>query len=243
MKKLMLITVLFFSGGLVSAQSLEEVLEKHINAMGGLDKLKQLKSVYMEGVSVMQNGNEITSKTWKVDKELMRREINFGMGSVVTIVTDKEGWSSNPRNGNKFEPMTQEMVQMQQADMDCAGPLVDYKAKGHTVELLGKEEMEGTECYKLKLTLQNGRDFTYFIDTKENYIIAVRTKGGMGGMRRQGAAPGGDNEVTIRYSDYRKTPDGFVFPYAMQIGGMGASTNYELIEVNKPVDKALYKPQ
>lgn len=226
------------------AQTADEVIDKYVAAVGGMDKLKQMKSVYMEGVSVMQNGNEITSKTWKVDNALMRREIDFGMGKATTVVTDKEGWMSNPRNGNKFEPMPAEAVQMQQADLDCAGPLVNYKAKGHTAELLGKEDLEGTECYKVKLTLKNGRDVTYFIDTKTNYINAVRMKGGGmgGGMRRPGGG-GGDNEVTMMYSDYRKTPDGYVFPYSMTIGGMGASTNFEVIEVNKPVDAKLYKPE
>jgi hypothetical protein len=69
-------------------------------------------------------------------------------------------------------------------------------------------------------------------------------KGGAmgGGMRRPGGG-GGDNEVTMMYSDYRKTADGYVFPYSMTIGGMGASTNFEVIEVNKPVDGKLYKPE
>lgn len=242
MNKIFMGFMFLLFAALTHAQTLDEVIDKHIAALGGMDKLRQMKSVYMEGVSVMQNGNEITSKMWKVDKQLLRREINFGMGSAVTVVTDKEGWSSNPRNGNKFEPLPQEAVQMQQAELDCAGPLVDYKAKGHTAELLGKEDFEGTECYKVKLTLKTGRDITYFLDTKTFYILAMRTKGGMGGMRRQGGA-GGDTEVTVKYSDYKKTADGFLFAHAMTVGGMGAATNYELIEVNKPVDPKLYKPE
>lgn len=240
MNKIFMGFMFLLFAGVAYSQSVDDVIAKHIDALGGMEKLKQMKSVYMEGVSVMQNGNEISSKLWKVDKQLMRREINFGMGSAVTVVTDKEGWSSNPRNGNKFEPLPQEAVQAQQAELDCAGPLVDYRSKGHTAELQGKEDFEGTECYKVKLTLKTGRDITYLIDTKNHYILAMRTKGGMGGMRRQG---GGDTEVTVKYSDYRKTPDGFLFAHAMTVGGMGAATNYEVIEVNKPVDPKLYKPE
>jgi hypothetical protein len=232
--------VLFAS--LAQSQTVDEVIDKHVAALGGMEKLKQIKSVYMEGVSVMQNGNEITSKMWKVDKQLLRREVNFGMGSATTVITDKEGWSSNPRNGNKFEALPQEAVQMQQTELDCTGPLVDYKSKGHTAELVGKEDFEGTECYKVKLTLKNGRDITYFVEIKNYYILAIRTKGGgMGGIRRQGS--GGDTEVAITYSDYKKTSDGFIFPHTMAVVGMGAATNYEVIEVNKPVDPKLYKPE
>jgi hypothetical protein len=243
MKKFNFTLLFLLFTGFCFSQTVDEVIEKYVAAMGGLDKLRSINSIYMEGVSVMQNGNELTSKTWKVNNKLMRREVNFGMGSFTSVVTDKEGWNSNPRNGNKFEPLPKEAVDMQQTELDCAGPLADYKAKGHTAALLGKEDVEGIECYKVKLTLKNGRDVTYFIDTKTNYVNSMKTKGGgMGGMRRQGAA-GGEQEITVNYSDYRKTPEGFVFPFATTIGGMGAATNFEKIEVNKPVEAKLYKPE
>jgi hypothetical protein len=116
------------------AQTADEVINKHIEAMGGVDKLKSLRSLYMEGVAVMQNGNEIISKTYKVHDKLLRREIEFGMGSVTMIVTDKEGWTSNPRSGGTFEALPKESVEAQQVELDLAGPFVDYAAKGHKVE-------------------------------------------------------------------------------------------------------------
>ena len=53
------------------AQTVDEVINKHIEAMGGAEKLKSLKSLYMEGVAVMQNGNEIISKIYKVQDKLL----------------------------------------------------------------------------------------------------------------------------------------------------------------------------
>jgi len=87
-------------------QTVDEVINKYVDAMGGMEKLRAIKSLYMEGVTVMTNGNEITSRTYKVQDRLYRREIEFGMGSVTMIVTDKEGWSSNPGTAGTFEPMT-----------------------------------------------------------------------------------------------------------------------------------------
>ncbi len=242
MKGFFLTTLILICVTTAMSQTVDEVVDKYTEAIGGKEKLKNLQSVYMETVSVMQNGNEATSKIWKVDNKLVRREINFGMGSMTSVMTDKEGWNSNPRNGNKFEPMTADAVLAQQAEIDCEGPLVDYKAKGHTAELLGTEDVEGTPCYKVKLTLKSGRDLTYYIDTKNYYIIRMKTKGGggMGGQRPGGSA---DTELIIDYSDYRKLPEGYVFPYATTRVGMGASTNIEKIEVNKPVDPKLYKAE
>jgi len=145
MKKFFL-PFLFVSLSLASfAQTVDEVVAKHIEAMGGKDKLASLKSVYMETVSVM-NGNEATAKLWKVNNQLMRREFNFGMGTVTMVMTDKEGWSSNPRSGGKFEPLPADVVLSQQSELDCAGPLVDYASKGNKAELIGKEDRNGVRC-------------------------------------------------------------------------------------------------
>lgn len=229
------------------SQTVDEVINKHIEAMGGAEKLKSLKSSYMEGVAVMQNGNEIISKIYKVQGKLVRREIEFGMGSVTMIVTDKEGWSSNPRSGGAFEPLPKEAVDAQQLELDLEGPLVDYAAKGHKVELLGKDTAGGKDAYKIKLTPKTGKEIVYFIDAKDYYIIRQTVKGGGmfggGGPNRgaQGtqAAPA---EVNINYSDYKKTPEGYVFAYAMSMGNSGNTMNFEKIEVNKPVDEKLFKP-
>lgn len=243
MRQFLFIAIIMISAGTAMSQTVDEVVDTYVEAIGGKEKLKNLQTIYMETVSVMQNGNEMTSKLWKVNDKLLRREINFGMGSMTSVITDKEGWNSNPRNGNKFEPVTPEALKMQQAELDCPGPLVDYKAKGHTAELLGKETVEGTECYIVKLTLKNGKDLTYYIDTKNYYIIRMKTKGGAGMGRPGGGGANADTELIIDYSDYRKTPDGYVFPYATTRVGMGASTNVEKIEVNKPVDPKLYKAE
>ena len=60
------------------------------------------------------------------------------------------------------------------ADLD--GPLVDYKSKGHQVELQGKEKIEGTDAYKLKVTLKNGDVQTIYIDSDSFLEIKEVTK-------------------------------------------------------------------
>ncbi|MFM9910911.1 MAG: hypothetical protein ACKVOW_16340 [Chitinophagaceae bacterium] len=230
------------------AQTEEDVIGKYVQAMGGMEKLKSIQSVYMEGVSVGPNGSEVTSKTYKVQGKLYRQEIDFGMGSFTMIVTDKEGWFSNPRNGGAFEPFPAEAVIAQQNELDCEGTLVEYVSKGHKAELVGKETIDGNECYNIKLTLKSGRSINYFIDSKNWYIIRTSAKGsgGMfgGGGGRQGG--GGEIEVKTNYSDFKKTADGYIFPMTITRAGMGGrdmSTNIEKIEVNKTVDPKLFKPE
>jgi outer membrane lipoprotein-sorting protein len=250
MKNLLAIIVLFVGYATVKAQTADEIINKHIDAMGGKEKLLSIKSIYMEGTSVMQNGAEILQKTWKVSGQLLRTEISSAMFNSSMVVTDKAGWRQNPRANGAFEPMTEEMVTTMKTQMDCAGPFgsfVDYAAKGHAVELLGKEDVEGTECWKIKITYKNGKDATFYFDPSTYYIVRMSSKGGMmmgGGGGRPGAgSAGADQERKVDYSDYKKTEDGFIFYHKMTPMGMGGGVYYEKIEMNKPVDLKAFKPE
>jgi hypothetical protein len=176
-----------------------------------------------------------------VQDKLYRREISFGAGNVTLLVTDKQGWSSNPQSGGAFQPMPEDALKNLQQELDCVGPLANYAAKGHKAELIGREDLNGVSCYKIKLTLKSGQEITYYINPTTWYIDRQTLKGGgmMGGRR----ANGGDTEAKIDYSNYQKTADGYVFAMKVTVVGMGASLNYEKVEVNKPVDAALYQPK
>ncbi|MBV4358112.1 LolA-like protein [Pinibacter aurantiacus] len=227
------------------AQTADEVIAKYVDAMGGKEKLNSINTLHMEGVAVMQNGNELTTAIDKVNGKLSRRESQFGaMGSLTTIITDKGGWVSSPRSGGKFEPIPADKLKNTKAELDCAGSLVDYASKGYKVEYLGKETLDGKDCHKIKLTLTSGADITYYIDAQTYYISRETHKGssfaGSGGGR-PGAA---DADISTDFSDYQKTDQGYIFPYKVKMGNMGNGMTFEKIEVNKPLDVAkLSKPE
>jgi hypothetical protein len=245
MKKIALLFVTCAALSTVKAQTADEIIDKYIAVMGGKEKLLSIKSIYMEGTSVMQNGAEILQKSWKVDGKLFRQEISSAMFNIATVVTDKEGWRQNPRNGGAFEPLTPEMVATMQTQMDCAGSFVDYGAKGHKVELIGKEDVEGTAAYKIKITYKNGNEASFFFDAATYFIIRMSSKGGamgFGGGRGPGGG-GADQERIMEFSEYKKTDDGYMFPFKITPLGMGGGIYYEKIEVNKPIDPKAYKPE
>ena len=219
------------------AQTADEVINKLTDALGGKEKITAIHSVLMEGVMV-RNGNEITSKTTKVQGKLYRNETNFGMGSMTILVTPEKGWQTNFRNGGAIEPMIEDGVKGWQSQLDCVNPLVDYIAKGHKAELVGKDTLDNVECYKIKLTTKTGKDIFYWIDSKTYLLNQSSQKGGGFGGR------GGDAEFTVMYKDY-KAVEGVMFPFTTEAKGpMGGSPMiYEKIEVNKPVDEKMYKPE
>lgn len=239
MKKILLLTAVLFAAFAGKTQTLDDIINKHIEAMGGKDKLASIKTIHMEGVIVGPNGNEITISIWKEHNKLFRREMNFGMGTGITLITDKGGWNTD-RQGN-MNQMKEENYHRQEYQLDCQSPLVNYAEKGHKAELIGKVTVDGKDFYKIKINLKGGIEQFYFIDATSYYLDHVSFKtGGMG----MAGAPGANQEVeiTVKYSNYTKTDDGYIFPFTTTTtGGFGGSLNFETIEVNKPIDESKYK--
>jgi hypothetical protein len=225
------------------AQSVDEIINKYIDARGGMEKLAAINSVYMEGSRQMM-GNEVAVKVTMVQGKLYRNDFEFGGTSGYTIVTPKEGWSLIPMRSQTIEPIPEERLKAMQGQLDIAGPLVDYAAKGNKVELMGKEIVDGQEAYKIKLTLNTGKDVTCFIDTKTNLLIQTKQMAaGIVGGRGTGSAAQ-EREMITNLSDYQLV-DGVLFPHTISnpgTGPMGGSTTFDKIELNKAIDENQYKP-
>ena len=219
----------------VQAQSVDDIINKYIEARGGKDKLNAMKSVYMEGSRQMM-GNEVMVKVTMVQDKLYRTDFEVGGTTGYTIVTPTEGWSFIPMQSPKVEPIPADRLKTMQGQLDIAGPLVDYAAKGNKVELQEKETIDGKDAYKIKMILSTGKEVTYYIDTKTNLLIQTR----------QMAPARGNNapqEIITNYSDY-KLFDGIMFPQTIAnpgAGVMSGSTTFDTIVVNKPVDESEYK--
>lgn len=147
------------------------------------------------------------------------------------IVTPTEGWNYMPFQGQQApEAMTAEDLVESQEQLDAQGSLIDYAAKGHSVEYLGKDDVDGTECYKLKVNKKNGSPETMYFEIKTNYLIksvAVRK------------ANGQEAEVVTSYSNYEKLPEGIVIAKSMTLPF--GELNISKITINGAVDEAILK--
>ena len=148
------------------------------------------------------------------------------------IVTPTAGWNFMPFQGQAApEAMTADELKQSADDLDVQGKLVDYKSKGNTVEYLGKDDVEGTECFKLKITSKAGNIETVFIDPKSYYIVRSVVKR---------TANGQESDVQTDLSNFQKLPEGIVVPFSIKL------SDGELViskaEVNKQVDESTFKP-
>ncbi|MEO5998706.1 MAG: hypothetical protein ABIN89_18225 [Chitinophagaceae bacterium] len=218
-------------------ETVDYVINKYVEAMGGRDRLISIKTVYSEAVTPGKGGNSIIVRTYKEQDKLFRRTISSGSNNNLLVITNSNGWNSDPNGAATFQNWTKESILKAQPELDCAGPLVDYISKGYVAELAGKQEVNGISCHTVKLTLKSGLVIKYFIDSENWYVIREIRKG-------YDPANTADlnSEMIFDYSNYRKTQGGYVFPFKVLSGIFSnKALNYQKIEVNKPVNYRLYK--
>jgi outer membrane lipoprotein-sorting protein len=174
MKKVFVILTigLLFLGLSLNAESLEDVLKKNYAAKGGLDKINAIKTIIVAGTG-SQHGVEFPMKliSKRPNKIIIEAEV---MGKkIIQAYNGKEAWWIMPLMGiNEPTKMPEEEAKdtIEQAEMQ--NPLVDYKKLGHKLEFIGKEDMEGTSVYKLKLTAKDtGKETLFFLDEESGIEI------------------------------------------------------------------------
>jgi outer membrane lipoprotein-sorting protein len=155
------------AAGVARAQTVDEIVAKTVEAKGGAAKWKTIDTVQMTGKVVIHPAGGLEGGITLLLKRpnQSRQDVVIKNVTVTQAFDGTTGWAVNPMAPTGPAPveMPAQMVEaMKQKDFD--GPLVDYKTKGHTVELVGKEKLADADVYHLKVTLKTGMVQHYFID-------------------------------------------------------------------------------
>ena len=217
------------------AQTVDDILTKHYEAQGGLDKMKAINSRRLTGTMGIGPGME--APFTMENKRPGKRRIEFtiqGMTGIQAFDGEKS-WSVMPFMGKKDpEVASDEDNQKEKDDVDFDGALVDWKTKGNTVELVGKESVEGADAYKIKVTKKSGDIEFQYLDA-ETYLLVKQE----GKVKRRGT----EIENEMYFSDY-KDVDGMMVPFAMEQGAKGMPQRQKMtfskIEMNVPLDDARF---
>lgn len=237
LRKLSLVTTIaVLLTPVLSAQTVDEIIAKNIQARGGMDKIKSVQTIRSTGIMTMGPGMEAPGALIQKRPDMARLEFTMQGLTAVQAYDGKDAWQIMPFTGKKDpEMMSADDKKDLEEDADIDGPLVDYKSKGNKVELLGKDKLEGTDVYKLKATLKNGDVITIYLDADSFLEIKEELKRNVRGT---------EQEVGTSLGDYKEV-NGLMFPFAMETSVKGSPGSQKLtlakIEINVPVDDAMFK--
>jgi len=216
-------------------KSADEVIAKFIEAIGGQAKLEAIKTQRATGKMVIGGGMMEAPFTTE-HKRPNRFRMNFTFQGMTgsRAFDGAMGWSVMPFAGKTDpEKMSEEDVKQLEDQLDMDGPLVDYKKKGHQIELIGKDEIEGAPTYKLKVTKKNGTVEYHYLDAE--HFIPIKVKGKV-------AVQGTEVEFETSLGDYKEV-GGVLMAHSIQqqAGGMGGNSMVlEKIEVNVDLPDSLF---
>ena len=219
------------------AQTADEIVAKHFESIGGADKWKAIKAIEMNMKTSVQSMDVEIKSTVVLDKG-MKSVVSVMGQEIVTGVDGDTGWNIRPAMmGGTGEPedMPGSLVKESKKQMVIGGGLLNYKENGSTIELVGKEKLDGADVYNIKLTNKSGEITNYYISATTNYILKSAGK-----IKAEGKEM--DNDVS--YSNFKQV-DGLTFPFTReqpnpQMGGT-MTVETESIKLNPTVEADFFK--
>jgi photosystem II stability/assembly factor-like uncharacterized protein len=212
------------------AQTAEEIVGKYIKAVGGMERIQAVKSLRRSGKFTGGGGFEAEVLQENKRPAMVREEFIIQAMSGINAYDGKNGWKIDPFGGKKDpETLGEDELKGIIEDADFDGPLVNYQQKGVKVEYVGTEPVEGTEAYKLKVTMPDGEIRHWYMDTDYYVPIKVETKRTVRGAER---------ETETVFGDY-KSVNGWYIPHSVEFGRKGGQNRqkitYSKIEANVPL--------
>jgi hypothetical protein len=213
-----------------------ELATKNIEAKGGADALHAVQSLRLTGKMMVNQGQiELAYLQIKKRPDEVRTEASLQGMTQIEAYDGKEGWKVSPFQGRRDpEKMSADDVKELMEDAEIDGPLVDWKAKGSTVDYLGTEDVDGTAAHKLKVVRKNGDVSYVYLDPDHFLEIRIMT---------QRIKHGAQEEVETDLGDYEKAGGVFI-PTSIESGRKGAPDKEKIIinkvEANVPVDDAIF---
>ncbi len=186
----------------MTAQSADEVMGKHIKAVGGADAWKKITSIKKAGtVNVQGNEAKITFSQIQNKAARMDLDLDLGTGTPINnyvIFTTSEGWQFFPIGGQTApQAMTAEQVKEAKDGLDVTDEIVALKGKGTKVEYVAKDKVDGKDAHKLKYDDEGSPVFLFF-DATTGYLIK---------KTETVEAQGQKMEMAATFGDYKKMFD------------------------------------
>jgi len=178
---LMIVSATLLSAVVGGAESVDDIIAKNIEARGGLSRIKAIRTIRQSGQVRVEELRAAFVQENKRPAEgsasgRVREEFTIQGLTQVRAFDGKTAWQVNPMAGRRDPELLSEDDSKPLVEAaDIEGQLVHYKEKGYQAELVGHDTVEGTDCYKIKLTLKNGDVRYYYLDTDSFLPLKLET--------------------------------------------------------------------
>jgi hypothetical protein len=216
-----------------SAQTADDLVQKNIQARGGLDRLKAISTLKIVRTYGTFGGNIPVTITKKRDGLYRTDQALPGRPTVARGLDAAGAWESI--NGKVTKRPADQELELRELDADFDGFLVDYKAKGHQVDYVGREKAGGIDTYKLKVTLKSGAVRHVYLDAA-TYLE----------RRHEGTMTLGEAKVPVIVTFGEWTDvQGVKFPFAIDeerasYPPQTFAIYTDRVEINPAVDEAVF---
>jgi hypothetical protein len=213
----------------------DDLIARYLKTVGGAEKVQAIKSLRRTGKYTGGGGFEAIYVQENKRPDLVREDFTFQGMTAVNAWDGKTGWKIDPFQGKKdAEPLSEDEMRSILIDADFDEPLVDYKQKGNKVAFAGMDQIEGTDVYKIDVTLKNGDTRTYYLDTDTYVPIQIDDKR---------TIRGSEQEFETTLGDYKEV-NGWFIPFSIEAGRKGEDKgkfNWEKVEANITLDDSRFR--
>jgi len=216
--------------------TVDQLVAKNIEAKGGANALSALQSIRLTGKLLVNSGRlEMAFNEVKKRPGSVRSEVSLQGMTAVEAYDGSQGWKISPFQGRKDpEIMSADDTKSLVEDAEVDGPLVEWKAKGSTVEYLGTEDVDGTMAHKLKVTRKNGDVNFVYLDPDHFLEIRILT---------QRVVQGAQVEIESDLGEYEKVGGVFI-PFSIEVGSKGSADKQQIViqkgDPNVSIDDAIF---
>jgi hypothetical protein len=229
------LAALWIVGSPLPAQTADEIIAHYIKTVGGMEKIQAVKTLRRVGKYTGGGGFEAIFIQENKRPNLVREEFSLQGMTGINAWDGRTGWKIDPFGGKKdAEALSEDEMRGIVEDADFDEPLVNYREKGNKVELTGMDQIEGTDVYKLKVTLPSGDVRTYYMDT--DYFVPIK-------IDEKRTIRGTDQEIETTLGDYKEVA-GWFMPFSIESGLKGQDKGkftYGRIDANVPIDDSRFR--
>lgn len=231
MKKLFTFLIFLFVFSSSMAQSAKDIIDNHIRAIGGSHNWLKISSMQIDAVMQISGTNVPVRRRIAHDKA-MRMDFSISGIDAWQILTKTAGWLYMPFGGEtNITALETDEVRESQGELSVWDEFINYDQLGKKVSLVGKDELDGKQTYKLKMIDADGHESYFWLDATTFYTLKQVQKT---------SDPKRPADVITRYGQYRQVAEGIVYPFSIVTDE--GPIEVKTLQINASFDESIFKP-